>query len=124
MSTPNTACPEGPAVASSAVTRPAPRASTTWRRVNVAVFLARLNELAWVSIYSDGLTDEDLDILGVARAASLQAALDAAFQRQGPDAQVLVMTHGGELCPVLRPRRHRCSAMHLTAGRKPVRGEG
>jgi lactate racemase len=70
---------------------------------NVAVWMARMNELAWISIYSDGLTDEDLDILGVARAASLQSAVDEAFRRQGPAAKVLVMTHGGELCPVLRP---------------------
>jgi nickel-dependent lactate racemase len=70
--------------------------------VNVVVFMARMHELAWISIYSDGLTDEDLDILGCARAHSIQSALDAALQRQGPEAQALVITHGGELCPVLR----------------------
>lgn len=70
--------------------------------VNVVVFLGRLNELAWVSIYSDGLTDDDLSVLGAARAKTIQSALDTAFKRQGPDAQVLVVTHGGELCPVLR----------------------
>lgn len=70
--------------------------------VNVAVWLGRLNELAWVSLYSDGLTDDDLDVLGFARAHTIQSALDAAFRRQGPDAQVLVVTHGGELCPVLQ----------------------
>jgi nickel-dependent lactate racemase len=70
--------------------------------VNVVVWLGRLNELAWVSLYSDGLTDDDLDVLGFARAHSIQSALDIAFKRQGPDAQVLVVTHGGELCPVLR----------------------
>ena len=36
--------------------------------VNVVVFMGRLNELAWVSLYSDGLTDDDLAVLGVARA--------------------------------------------------------
>lgn len=71
--------------------------------VNVVVFMSRLNELAWVSIYSDGLTDEDLDILGCSRAHSIQEALETALERQGPDARVLVITHGGELCPVLRP---------------------
>ncbi len=70
--------------------------------VNVVVWLGRLNELAWVSLYSDGLTDDDLDVLGFARAHSLQSALDAALRRQGPDAQVLVVTHAGEMCPVLR----------------------
>ncbi len=70
--------------------------------VNVAVALARMHELAWVSIYSEGLTDEDLDILGCARAVSVQSALDLAFKRQGPDAQVVAITHGGELCPVVR----------------------
>lgn len=71
--------------------------------VNVVVWMARMNELATISIYSGGLTDDDLDTLGVARAASIQSALDQAFKRQGPDARVLVITQGGELCPVLRP---------------------
>lgn len=70
--------------------------------VNVVVFMGRLNELAWVSLYSDGLTDDDLAVLGVARARSIQSALVTALDRQGPDAKVLVITHGGELCPVLR----------------------
>jgi nickel-dependent lactate racemase len=70
--------------------------------VNVVVFMGRLTEQAWVSLYSDGLTDEDLDLLGVQRALSIQSALETALKRQGSDAQVLVMTHGGELCPVLR----------------------
>jgi lactate racemase len=72
--------------------------------VNVSVFMARLNELAWVSIYSEGLTDEDLDMLGCARAHSMQQAVDAALERQGPAAQVAVITHGGETCPVLRTK--------------------
>jgi len=62
-----------------------------------------MNELANISIYSDCLTDDDLDTLGVTRAVTIQSALDAALQRQGPDAQVLVISQGGELCPVLRP---------------------
>ena len=70
--------------------------------VNVAVFLARMNELAWVSIYSDGLSDDDLAVLGCARARSVQDALEAALDRQGPNATVVVITHGGEVCPVLR----------------------
>lgn len=70
--------------------------------VNVVAWLGRLNELCWVSLYSDGLTDDDLDVLGFARAHTIQSALETAFQRQGPDAKVLVVTHGGELCPVLR----------------------
>lgn len=70
--------------------------------VNVTVFMARMNELAWISLYSHGLTDEDLDILGCARACSMQDAVNAALARQGVDAQMVIITHGGELCPVVR----------------------
>lgn len=69
--------------------------------VNTAVVAARINELAWVSVYSDGLTDEDLRVLGHERATSIDDGLRHAFARQGPQAKVLVITHGGETCPVL-----------------------
>jgi len=69
--------------------------------VNTAVVAARINELAWVSVYSDGLTDDDLRVLGHERATSIEEGLSRAFARQGPRAQVIVITHGGETCPVL-----------------------
>jgi nickel-dependent lactate racemase len=69
--------------------------------VNVSVVAARVNELAWVSVYSTGLNDEQLRVLGHRRAGTVQEGLDRALTRQGPDANVVVITHGGETCPVL-----------------------
>ena len=69
--------------------------------VNTAVVAARINELAWVSVYSEGLSDEDLQVLGHERAPDLQAGLERAFQRQGRGAKIVVITHGGETYPVL-----------------------
>jgi len=77
------------------------RGITDLAGVNTAVVAARINELAWVSVYSDGLTDEDLRVLGHERATTVQQALQHAFERQGPKAKVIVITHGGDLCPVL-----------------------
>ena len=69
--------------------------------LNTATVAARVNELAYVSVYSRCLSDEDLRVLGHARAESLEAGLQRAFARQGPDAQVIVITHGGETYPAL-----------------------
>ena len=68
--------------------------------VNTAVVAARINELAWVSVYTC-MSDAQLDALGHARAHSVQEGVDRAFARQGSDAKVLVITHGGDICPVL-----------------------
>ena len=70
--------------------------------LNTATVAARINELAFVQVVSDGLSDADLDVLGHQRAPSVQAALDVAFQRQGPAAKVLVITHGGDISPLLQ----------------------
>ncbi len=77
------------------------RGITDLAGVNTAVVAARVNELAWVSVYSEGLTDEDLRVLGHERATSIQQGLQRAFERQGAGARVVVITHGGDLCPVL-----------------------
>jgi len=69
--------------------------------VNTAVVAARINELARVSVYSTGLTDDQLRALGHARARTVQEGVDRALRRQGPYANVVVITHGGETCPVL-----------------------
>ncbi len=79
------------------------RGFTDWTGLNTAVVAARVNELAYVQMVSSGLCDEELAILGHARAESIEAGLARAFGRQGEDAKVLVITHGGDLCPVLRP---------------------
>ena len=62
---------------------------------------ARCRDLAWVTVVSGGLTAEDLAVLGVDRAESVEAALDKALVRQGREATILVLTHGGETVPVL-----------------------
>jgi len=70
--------------------------------LNTATVAARINELAFVQVLSAGLCDDDLDVLGHSRTHSIQDALAQAFERQGPNAKVLVITHGGDICPVLR----------------------
>lgn len=68
--------------------------------VNTAVVAARVNELAWVSLYTC-MSDDQLRALGHARARTVQEGVDRALARQGPDAKVLVITHGGDTAPVL-----------------------
>lgn len=62
---------------------------------------ARCSELAWVTVVSGGLTKEHLNILGLESAQDIGAALDKAFERQGRDASIVVLTHGGESLPVI-----------------------
>jgi nickel-dependent lactate racemase len=62
---------------------------------------ARCTELAWVTVVSDGLTKEHVEILSLESAASAEAALANALRRQGPDASIVVLTHGGESLPVI-----------------------
>ena len=69
--------------------------------LTVSSIAACCRELAWVSIVSDGLTDREIDVLGFERAGSVQEALQQALQRQGDDASIAVLTHGGETVPVL-----------------------
>ena len=69
--------------------------------LTVSSMAACCRELAWVSIVSDGLTDREIDVLGFERAGSVQEALQQALQRQGDDASIAVLTHGGETVPVL-----------------------
>jgi len=69
--------------------------------LNTAVVAARINELAWVSVYSDGLSDDQLRVLGHARATTVQEGLHRALRRQGPGARVVIITQRGDMCPVL-----------------------
>ena len=62
---------------------------------------ARCTELAWVTVVSNGLTKEHVEILSLESAESVEAALAKAFRRQGPDASIVVLTHGGESLPVI-----------------------
>lgn len=78
------------------------RGFTDWTGLNTAVVAARVNELAYVQMVTSGLSDDDLAVVGHAPAESIEAGLARAFARQGEHAKVLVITHGGDLCPVLR----------------------
>jgi len=68
--------------------------------VNTAVVAARINELAWVSVCTC-MSDAHLAVLGHTRARTVQEGLNKALVRQGADARVLVITHGGDICPTL-----------------------
>ena len=70
--------------------------------LNTATVAARINELAFVQVVSAGLSDDDLEVLGHERAGTVQEALTRALERQGDDARVLVITHGGDISPVLQ----------------------
>lgn len=63
---------------------------------------ARCRELAWVSVVSDGLTHDEVAVLGFDHAGSVEEALERALKRQGDEASIVVLTHGGETLPVLR----------------------
>ncbi|HOG47358.1 MAG TPA: nickel-dependent lactate racemase [Anaerolineae bacterium] len=62
---------------------------------------ARCRELAWTTVVSDHLTADDVAVLGLRRAATVDEALARAFERQGAQARIIVLTHGGEMVPVL-----------------------
>jgi len=62
---------------------------------------ARCAELAWVTAVSDGLSAQQMKVLGLQRASTVEEALTRAFARQGADAQIAVITHGGESLPVV-----------------------
>lgn len=68
----------------------------------VSDIAARCRELAWVTVVSDGLTDDDVMVLGLDYAESVEQALERALKRQGDGASIVVLTHGGETLPVLR----------------------
>ena len=62
---------------------------------------ARSIELAWVTVVSDGLTEDEVAVLGLDRADSVEEALERALKRQGEEASIVVLTHGGETLPVV-----------------------
>ncbi len=68
----------------------------------VSDIAARCSELGWVTVVSDGLTVEDVRVLGFERAPDLEHALARAFTRQGANASIIAITHGGETLPVVR----------------------
>jgi hypothetical protein len=52
-------------------------------------------------VVSDGLTADDVSVMGLERALSPNDALQRALARQGPDASIVILTHGGETLPVV-----------------------
>jgi len=62
---------------------------------------ARCSELAWITVVSDGLTREHVQMLGLESNKTVERALAKAFRRQGRDASIVVLTHGGESLPVI-----------------------
>ncbi|HEY3342869.1 MAG TPA: nickel-dependent lactate racemase [Anaerolineae bacterium] len=67
----------------------------------VALAWAKSREHAPVSLVSDGIPREDALALGFTPYASVDDALQAAFQRLGPEASVNVLTHAPEILPIL-----------------------
>lgn len=67
----------------------------------VSDIAARCRELAYVTIVSDGLSDHQIARLGLDSADSVAQALERALRRQGQDASIVVLTHGGETLPSL-----------------------
>ncbi len=69
--------------------------------LSVSTITAYCKELAWVTVVSDGLTNSDVNILGLDNANSVEEALEIGFRRQGKNASIIVLTHGGKIVPVL-----------------------
>jgi nickel-dependent lactate racemase len=67
----------------------------------LALAWAKVREWAPVSLVSGGITPEEARALGFSPFASVEAALEDAFRRQGSGAQVTVLTHAPDMLPVL-----------------------
>jgi len=69
--------------------------------LTVSDIAVRCRETAWVTVVSEGLTSEMVALLGFEREHTLEEALRGAFMRQGEQATVTFVTHGGETSPVV-----------------------
>jgi nickel-dependent lactate racemase len=67
----------------------------------LAVPLSRMRQRVHLALVSSGLTPDVADRMGAAFHATVEEALDTALERQGPDAAVGVLTHGGVTLPLL-----------------------
>ena len=74
---------------------------TDYAALAVAGVAARCNELAWVTVVSECLTEDQAALMGHQHASAVEEALGAAFERQGRDARVSVLTHGGDIFPLV-----------------------
>jgi nickel-dependent lactate racemase len=107
-----TPCPEGVSPVHTSLLDftawPSAEIETAYRRGEIksgvaaalAVAWAKVREKAPVILVSPGIPDQDARRLGFTPAADITAALDEAFQRQGPDARVSVLTHAPDTLPL------------------------
>ena len=69
--------------------------------VATAVGTARHRELASITVISDGLGVEEAQLLGFDWKESLEEVLENGFRRQGENARISILTHGGETIPLI-----------------------
>lgn len=67
--------------------------------------LAQIVDRCDCILVSPGITKEHAERLGFRYAPTAQAALEMAFQRQGRNAKVAVLQHGGHILPVIAAER-------------------
>ena len=93
---------------------------TDFNAVGSAMLTGRVNETAFVTVVSDGMTPDDCAILGHDYAATLDEAMARAFARQGSEAMVTVLTHGGASYAVVSGRTSKGSDTMSGASQCPV----
>ncbi|SHI80442.1 Nickel-dependent lactate racemase [Dethiosulfatibacter aminovorans DSM 17477] len=67
---------------------------------DLAICNSRIREKARISVVTDGLSDEDCDILNYKKVDTLQNAVDAALS-ENPDSKVGILSLGGICLPIL-----------------------
>jgi nickel-dependent lactate racemase len=70
--------------------------------LTVSDIAARCMELGWVTVVSEGLSTDDVAVLGFGRAEQLAQAVTNALTRQGEEASIVILPHGGECLPVIQ----------------------
>jgi nickel-dependent lactate racemase len=63
--------------------------------------VAQIVDRADCIMVSPGVTREETERLGFRYAATAQDALEMAFERQGKEAKVAVLRHGGHILPLI-----------------------
>lgn len=67
----------------------------------LALAWAKVRRRAWVSLVSGGIFPEEARALGFTPFATVEGALEDAFQRHGPGSKVTVLTHAPDTLPLL-----------------------
>jgi len=67
---------------------------------SIAIFNSRIREKADILLISDGLSEEDISVLGYTKFDSLQTAIDFAMEKK-PLAKVGIIPRGGDCLPIL-----------------------